>query len=63
VRKVGEAPHVGASLVVGVNTSIAPSGSAPPLVERIKLAQENIDLVQKLLAVNNRLIEYFLQIE
>ena len=57
--KAAAAPHVEAPLVVGASTSIAPSGGAPPLVERIKLAQENMDLVQKLLAVSNRLIEYF----
>ena len=57
--KAAAAPHVEAPLVVGASTSIAPSGGAPPLVERIKLAQENMGLVQKLLAVSNRLIEYF----
>ena len=56
--KVAAAPHVEASLVVGASTSTAPSGSAPSLVERVKLAQENMGLLQKLLAVSNCLIEY-----
>ena len=38
-----------ASLVVGAKTSVAPSASAPPQVDRIKLAQEHVGLVQKLL--------------
>lgn len=33
-----------------MNTSVASSGGAQSLVERIKLAQENKNLVQKLLA-------------
>ena len=45
VRKVEDMLHVEPSLVVGASTSIAPSGGAPPLVERIKLAQKNMDLV------------------
>ena len=56
--KVGETAHVEASLVVGANTSIAPSGSTPPQVDRIKLAQEHMGLVQKLLEVSNRWFEY-----
>ena len=47
--KVGDTPHVEASLVAGANTSVATSGGAPPLVERIRLAQGNMDFVQKLL--------------
>ena len=40
MEKFGEA-----LLVVGVSTSLTPSGNAPPLVERIKLALENTGLV------------------
>ena len=58
VGKVVEAPHVEASLVVGANTSVAPSGSAPAQVDRIKLAQEHVGLVQKLLVVSNQWLEY-----
>ena len=47
-----------ASLVVGAKTSVAPSASAPPQVDRIKLAQEHMGLVQKLLEVSNRWFEY-----
>ena len=54
MEKVGETTHVEASLVVGANTSIAPSGSTPPQVDRIKLAQEHVGLVQKLLAVSSQ---------
>ena len=68
--KVADTPHVEASLVVGASTSIAPSGGAPPPVDRIKLAQENMDLVQvrvtecqKLLAVSNRIIEYLILVD
>ena len=43
--KVGDTPHVEASLVAGANTSVATSGGAPPLVERIRLAQGNMDFV------------------
>ncbi|XP_039827213.1 uncharacterized protein LOC120688934 [Panicum virgatum] len=46
VREVAATPHVEASLVVGASTSAVPSASAPPPVDRIKLAQENMDLVQ-----------------
>ena len=70
VREVAATPLVEASLVVGASTSIAPSGGAPPLVDRIKLAQENMDLVQvrvtecqKLLAVSNRIIEYLILVD
>ena len=48
----------GASLVVGANTFVAPSGSAPAQVDRIKLAQEHVGLVQKLLVVSNQWLEY-----
>ena len=65
--KVADTPHVEASLVVGVSTSIAPSGGALPPVDIIKLAHENMDLVQvhvtecqKLLVVSNYLIEYLI---
>jgi len=58
--KVVGTPDVKASLVVGATASVTPSGGAPPLVTRIKLALENMDLVQKLLAVSNRLIEYLI---
>ena len=61
--KVGETPHVEASLIVGASTYIAPSGDAPLLVERIKLAQENMNLVQKLQAVSNHLVEYLLLVD
>jgi len=44
--KVAATPHVEASLVVGASTSVAPSGGAPPPVDMIKLAQENMDLVK-----------------
>ena len=70
VREVAATPHVEASLVVGVSTSAVPSASAPPPVDRIKLAQENMDLVQvrvtecqKLLAVSNRIIEYLILVD
>ena len=39
---VASTPHVEASLVVGANMFIAPTRGAPPLVDKIKLAQENI---------------------
>ena len=54
MEKFGETTHVEALLVVGANTSVAPSGSALPQVDRIKLAQEHVGLVQNLLAVNNQ---------
>ena len=67
VGKVADTPHVEASLVVGASTSIAPSGGAPPPMDIIKLAQENMDLLQvhvtecqKLLVVSNCLIEYLI---
>ena len=70
VGKIAGKTHVEASLVVGASTSIAPSGGAPPLMDRIKLAQENMDLVQvrvtecqKLLAVSNRIIEYLILVD
>ena len=44
--KVVATPHVEVSLVVGASTSVAPSGGAPPPVDMIKLAQENMDLVK-----------------
>ena len=46
-----------------MNTSVASSGGAQSLVERIKLAQENKNLVQKLLAVSNLLIEYLILLD
>ena len=52
VRKTGEAPHVEASLMVGTKTSIAPSGSATPQVDRTKLAQEYFGIAHKLLMVS-----------
>jgi len=65
VGEIAAMPHIEASLVVGENTSIVASGSTPPPVDRIKLAQESIDLVQvrvsecqKLLALSNRMVEY-----
>ena len=70
VGKVADTPHVEASLVVGASTSIAPSGGAPPPMDIIKLAQENMDLLQvhvtecqKLLAVSNRVIEYLILVD
>ena len=57
-KKVAAAPHIEASLVVGTSTSVAPLGGAPPLPEKIKLAQESLGSVQKLLAVSSRLNEY-----
>ena len=58
-------------LVVGASTSAAPAGSTLPPAEKIKLAQESMakwqKLVQdqmsecqKLLAVSNLLLEYFI---
>ena len=70
VREVAATPHVEASLVVGASTCAVPSGSSPPPVDRIKLAQENMDLgqvrateCQKLLAVSNRVIEYLILVD
>ena len=67
---VAGTPHVEASLVVGVNTSITPSGGAPPRVDRIKLARENMGLVQvcmtecqKLLVASYLLIEYLILVD
>ena len=54
VEKVEKMPRIDASLVVGTNTSLAPSGSAPPQVDKIKLAQEHFGLVHKLLMVSSR---------
>ena len=61
--KVGDTPHVEASLVAGANTSVATLGGAPPLVEKIRLAQGNMDFVQKLLAVSNHVIEYLIFVD
>ena len=44
--KTGEMPRAEAALVVGTNTSVAPSRSALPQVDRIKLAQEHVALVK-----------------
>ena len=70
VRKVAATPHVEASLVVGASTCAVPSRCSPPPVDRIKLAQENMDLgqvrateCQKLLAVSNRMIEYLILVD
>ena len=67
MRKVAATPHVEASLVMGANMFIAPTGGAPPLVDKIKLAQENMNIVQvlvsecqRLLAVSNHSIEYLI---
>ena len=67
MREVTATPHVEASLVVGVSTFAVPSGSTPPPVDRIKLAQEKMELMQvratecqKILAVSNRTIEYLI---
>ena len=67
VREVTATPRVEASLVVGVSTFAVPSGSTLPRVDRIKLAQENMELLQvratecqKILAVSNRTIEYLI---
>ena len=49
--------------MAGANTSVATSGGAPPLVERIRLAQGNMDFVQKLLAVSNHVIEYLIFVD
>ena len=56
--------------MVGVSTSAVPSGGTPPPVDRIKLAHENMDLVQvcvtecqKLLAVSNHMIEYLILVD
>ena len=46
-----------------MNTSVASSGGAQSLVERIKLAQENKNLVQKLLAVSSHLVEYLIFVD
>ena len=54
VEKVDEVPHAEASLVVGADTSVTPLGGAPPQVDKIKLAQEHVGLVQKLLAVSSQ---------
>ena len=58
--KTGEMPRAEAALVVGTNTSVAPSESALPQVDRIKLAQEHDGIVQKLLMVSIRWLEYFI---
>ena len=58
MEKVEETPRADASLVVGSNTSLAPSGGAPPQVDKIKLAQEHFGLAHKLLVVSNRWLEY-----
>ena len=63
MRKTGEAPDVEVSLVVGTKTSVAPSGSAMPQVDRTKLAQKQIGLVQKLLMVSSRWLEYLIFID
>ena len=58
MEKVEEMPRADASLVVGSNTSLAPSGGAPPQVDKIKLAQEHFGLAHKLLMVSSRWLEY-----
>ena len=60
VGKTGEMPRAEAALVVGTNTSVAPLESALPQVDRIKLAQEHDGIVQKLLMVSIRWLEYFI---
>ena len=54
MEKLEETPRADASLVVGSNTSLAPSGGAPPQVDKIKLAQEHFGLAHKLLMVSIR---------
>ena len=61
--KTGEMPRAEAALVVGTNTSVAPLESALPQVDRIKLAQKQIGLVQKLLMVSSRWLEYLIFID
>ena len=58
-----EMPRAEAAHVVGTNTSVAPLESALPQVDRIKLAQEQIGLVQKLLMVSSRWLEYLIFID
>jgi hypothetical protein len=48
VREIAATPQINvvASLVVGADTSTIPSGNTPPSVDKIKLEQESMELVQ-----------------
>ena len=49
--------------MMGASTSVAPSGSALPQVDRIKLAHEHVGLAQKLMVVSNQWLEYLTSID
>ena len=48
MREIAATPQINvvASLVVGADTSTIPSGNTSPSVDKIKLAQESMELVQ-----------------